>query len=351
MMMEKRVCEEVDDEEEKWVKHYSSLHHILLVGDGDFSFSLCLANSFGSASNIVASSLDSFDRVTRKYRNAKSNIEKLKHLGATVLHGVDAIKMKLHADLRMRKFDRIIFNFPHAGFHGKEDSSSLIQMHRKVVSGFFRSASGMLRAEGEVHVNHKTTAPFCHWDITGLALNSSLVLVDYDDFHITDYPGYSNKRGDGRRCDEPFPLGQCGTFKFIFSPHAAKRNPNPPASHCYGRSAAQRPPPPILQPQQLSAPSHCAAILKPFENECYQFFGGYFNHVLATFGKLEHDIQASVRQGITHAYRKYMAEKGGSSCSSFNGYINLLEQLLNLSKMRSEWLKNNLFYLHQQPLM
>ncbi|XP_052621159.1 heavy metal-associated isoprenylated plant protein 41-like [Lactuca sativa] len=47
-------------EEEKWVKHYSSNHQILLVGEGDFSFALSLAMSFGSASNIVATSLDSY---------------------------------------------------------------------------------------------------------------------------------------------------------------------------------------------------------------------------------------------------------------------------------------------------
>jgi 25S rRNA (uracil2634-N3)-methyltransferase len=27
----------------------------------------------------------------------------------------------------MRRFDRIIFNFPHAGFHGKEDNLDMIK--------------------------------------------------------------------------------------------------------------------------------------------------------------------------------------------------------------------------------
>lgn len=53
----------IDDEEsakaEKWKKHYSSKHRILLVGEGDFSFSLSLARAFGSAHTLVATSLDS----------------------------------------------------------------------------------------------------------------------------------------------------------------------------------------------------------------------------------------------------------------------------------------------------
>nr|GMC53664.1 heavy metal-associated isoprenylated plant protein 41-like [Ipomoea batatas] len=257
--------------EEKWLMHYSSLHQILVVGDGDFSFSLCLANSFGSAFNILASSLDSYDMVTKKYKNAKSNLEKLRQLGATILHKVDAIKMKLHTDLRMRKFDRIIFNFPHAGFHGKEDNVRLIQMHRTLIHGFFRNASGMLRAYGEIHVSHKTTAPFCHWNLAELASKSSLVLIDCVDFNSADYPGYNQKRGDSARCDEPFPLGKCSTFKFIFSP-SAKKIPNS-LNH---NGLAQRHPRVSVTMPQLSTPfdapysfnshtalngsSHCAGL-------------------------------------------------------------------------------------------
>lgn len=40
------------------IGHYSSCHSILLVGEGDFSFSLSLAKAFGHASHMVATSLD-----------------------------------------------------------------------------------------------------------------------------------------------------------------------------------------------------------------------------------------------------------------------------------------------------
>lgn len=45
-------------QETKRLKHYSNKQKILLVGEGDFSFSLSLARAFGSASNITATSLD-----------------------------------------------------------------------------------------------------------------------------------------------------------------------------------------------------------------------------------------------------------------------------------------------------
>ncbi|KAL5548723.1 hypothetical protein UlMin_003954 [Ulmus minor] len=205
-------------EKVKWVSQYSSDHQILLVGEGNFSFSLSLARSFGSASNIFATSLDPYDAVIIKYSEAKSNLEKLKELGASLSHGVDATNMENHRDLRMRKFDRVIFNFPHAGFHAKEDNPNMIMMHRGLVYGFLRNAKSMLRAYGQIHVNHKTTFPYYHWNIVELAFQNSLVLIECVDFMKKDYPGYENKRGDGSRSDEPFYLGRCSTFKFTLYP-------------------------------------------------------------------------------------------------------------------------------------
>ena len=53
--------EDLEEEEElKWMKHYSSMQSMLLVGDGDFSFSLALATAFGSGANLVGTSLDTY---------------------------------------------------------------------------------------------------------------------------------------------------------------------------------------------------------------------------------------------------------------------------------------------------
>ncbi|KAL0696413.1 hypothetical protein Bca4012_063593 [Brassica carinata] len=216
MASTRELCDN-DDDGEVWVTHYSSNHQILLVGEGDFSFSCSLATRFRSASNICASSLDSYGDVVRKYKKARSNLDTLKRLGASLLHGVDATKLQLHPHLNCRRFDRIIFNFPHAGFHGKETDSRLIQKHRELVFGFLHGASHMVRADGEIHVSHKNKAPFCHWKLEELASRCSLALTQCVAFEKSEYPGYENKRGDGSRCDLPFLLGECSTFKFRVS--------------------------------------------------------------------------------------------------------------------------------------
>ena len=50
---------------EKWLKHYSSNHKILLVGKGDFSFAACLGRSRGALSRMSKSiySVDYFNLV------------------------------------------------------------------------------------------------------------------------------------------------------------------------------------------------------------------------------------------------------------------------------------------------
>ncbi|KAM7260744.1 hypothetical protein ACFE04_026219 [Oxalis oulophora] len=145
---------------------------------------------------------------------AKSNLRSLYELGACLLHGVDAATMRFLPDLHMRKFDRIIFNFPHAGFYRNESHPDQIRLHKNVVDGFFNNARGMLRYDGEVHVNHKIKVPYNCWNLQELASRNSLRMFECNDFKIKDYPGYNHKRGSGKKSDEPFTLGSCCTFKF-----------------------------------------------------------------------------------------------------------------------------------------
>ncbi|KAI3969542.1 hypothetical protein MKX01_020103 [Papaver californicum] len=194
------------------ITHYSRSQRILLVGEGDFSFSACLANAFGSAINMVATSLD-----TEEISSARQNIRQLQKSGCLVLHDVGVHDMLYDSDLMNMKFDCIVFNFPHAGHFPPlyETDGFLIAMHKKLLSGFFKSASKMLNKAGEIHVSHRNDFPYNKWEIKKLANNGGLQLIGKVKFQKSDYPGYSNKRGGDVESDKEFFLGESAfTFKF-----------------------------------------------------------------------------------------------------------------------------------------
>lgn len=199
---------------EKWMTHYSSSHRILLVGEGDFSFSVCLARAFGSATNMVATSLDNQDCLTRKYSCGVRNVRELEERGCLVLYGVDATKMSDHFFLKTQRFDRIVYNFPHVGFLYRENSYCQIQLNKNLIKGFLRNAKSLLKENGEVHVSHKEGDPYDKWELEKKAKKIGLVVKDIVAFSKDDYPGYVNKRAHGSQSDAPFPLGECNTYKF-----------------------------------------------------------------------------------------------------------------------------------------
>ncbi|KAJ6980523.1 hypothetical protein NC653_028351 [Populus alba x Populus x berolinensis] len=200
------------------------------------------------------------DVVIQKYKKAKSNLESSKELGASTLYGVDATKMKHHLTLRMQKFDRIIFNFPRAGRDNiysclaqlitreldilvivTYSLALYLRIHKELVGSFFGNANDMLEAYREIHVTHKTSPPFCHWNILELARRN-------DEFKMEDYRGYNNKRGEGAshsfgtcgRGLTPWsnsvnevPMSEFGRFPEIFMPG------NPYTSH--GRQRINQP--------------------------------------------------------------------------------------------------------------
>ncbi|KAF5479112.1 hypothetical protein F2P56_005613 [Juglans regia] len=206
----------VDNKEgdKKWIRHYCSSHKILLVGEGDFSFAACLAIQFDTAVNMIATSFDSKKFLMQNYSNSGTNLKELEERRCTILHNVDAHTMIAHPLLNLKVFDRIIFNFPHAGFMFSEHDDRQIELHQELVRGFLWNAFDMLTEDGEIHITHKTAYPFSNWKIKKLAKETGLRFLAEVEFFQRDYPGYVNKRGSGSRIDDTFPVGECSTFKF-----------------------------------------------------------------------------------------------------------------------------------------
>lgn len=204
----------INNKEVKWMKHYSSCHKILLIGEGDFSFAACLGKAFGSAVNMVATSLYSKETMMLKYSKSATNLTELEDLGCTIIHEVDVHNMRKHPLLKHKLFDRIVFNFPATALKWSESNVRQIEKHQRLVKGFLRSCHDMLEENGEVHVTHKIKEPYCKWEIEKLAEDVGLYLVEKVWFRRSEYPGYGNKRGSGARADETFPAGNSYTFKF-----------------------------------------------------------------------------------------------------------------------------------------
>ncbi|KAL1556137.1 25S rRNA (uracil(2634)-N(3))-methyltransferase [Salvia divinorum] len=202
-------------EREKRIKHYSSRHNILLVGEGDFSFSACLARALGSAAKVIATSLDSQEFLKKNYGNAVSNIAELRRRAGKVMHGIDATKMANHELLRQLKFDRIIYNFPYAGIFDKSvPKESQLSRHRKLVSKFLMNARNMLIENGEIHITHKTNGFHTDFKVESIASSHGLRLIEAVRFERGDYPGYNTKYGFGG--DANFDCNPSKTFKFGF---------------------------------------------------------------------------------------------------------------------------------------
>lgn len=100
---------------------FKATDKILLIGEGNFSFTRALISypppilQYLPASNVVATAYDTEAQCFEKYPEARAIVEELRSKGAEIIFGVDATKLEKNAPLRNWKFDKIIWNFPHAG--------------------------------------------------------------------------------------------------------------------------------------------------------------------------------------------------------------------------------------------
>lgn len=100
---------------------FKALDNVLLVGEGNFSFAVALLQHPPAPldhlppTNIVATAYDTQEECYTKYPDAEQNVRILREQGTQVLFAVDATKLEKTPALKGIVFDRIVWNFPHAG--------------------------------------------------------------------------------------------------------------------------------------------------------------------------------------------------------------------------------------------
>jgi hypothetical protein len=83
---------------------------VLVVGDGDLSFSLSLCQ-YGKCKELIATTWDDETRLFKSFNNAKDNVNNILKNGGKVNYGIDATKLPDY--YKQNNFDIVVWNFPH----------------------------------------------------------------------------------------------------------------------------------------------------------------------------------------------------------------------------------------------
>ncbi|KAL6712808.1 hypothetical protein ACLMJK_009649 [Lecanora helva] len=173
---------------------------ILLVGEGDFSFSRSLLTEHG-CSSLIATSYDKQSVVTTKYPQARTHVQALEaEDDCKVLYGVDAVKLGKSGvtdgggkEVKKGNFDKVVFNFPHVGGLTR-DVNRQVRYNQELLVGFFKAAIPLLANEGSLLVTIFEGEPYDLWNIRDLARHSGLKVERSFKFSASAYPGYKHAR-------------------------------------------------------------------------------------------------------------------------------------------------------------
>eukprot|EP01039_Chlorochromonas_danica_P011108 gene11109-12375_t len=182
---------------------------ILILGDGNFSFSLAAAHRLHDYHHVlpsrldhqpimvnhqvelIATSFDSREALDRKYPESTSLLTKLsKFAFVRVMHGVDGTHLeKQFSTERGEVFEEIWFNFPHLG---KED----LHCHQSLIAHYFHSAKAYLKEEGKngfisVALSEEQQE---NWEIHKSASRLGLKCIAAVPVLAEQWPGYELKR-------------------------------------------------------------------------------------------------------------------------------------------------------------
>lgn len=144
------------------IKMFQQNETILLVGEGNFSFTKSLLQSphNHSPSHILATAFDDEQQCYQKYPDAAKNVQEIRSIAGredVVLFGVDAGNLLVHKGIQRvtasiksnnypASWNKIVFNFPHVGA-GHKDESRNVLTNQLLLIRFFISAAPLLNVD------------------------------------------------------------------------------------------------------------------------------------------------------------------------------------------------------------
>lgn len=174
--------------------------NILVVGDGDLSFSVALAksNQIRGHAFVTSTSLESLEKIKSKYVDGQKNISLLEN-GRNVELLTEVDVGDLEKIFQGRVFESIIWNFPYP-----DDDKCMASAERcaPLVEKLLKSATNCLSNGGRIFITlnpsqggsrfEATNVP--GWDVEGIARRCGYTVVEALLFNPDEFPGYVPKR-------------------------------------------------------------------------------------------------------------------------------------------------------------
>ncbi|KAK6541480.1 hypothetical protein TWF694_007289 [Orbilia ellipsospora] len=199
---------------------------LLLIGEGDFSFTNSLINTphISPTAILTTTTNESEPSTLQKYPHSEPTITTLKSSHHKLLFNIDVTK-KYPKAITSKRYDGIIFNFPHIGGLSTHLDRQ-IRGNQELLLSFFKNSVPLLSDTGSIIVTLFEGLPYSQWNTRELAKSCGLACSRSFKFDGSVYVGYKHMRTIGARDrDGDWKGEERGARSFIFEVADKKRKP------------------------------------------------------------------------------------------------------------------------------